>query len=142
MCTKPDRQQIKLILIDWLKAAASLLDDILYVVIFIVLLRIFDIEISLPMAILLGLLLLIFIFFVNKFIISSFRIRQVTGAEGMIGKIGTAVQPLAPAGTVFICGEHWKAKTVDKDIQADEEVEVVGLEGLVLLVKRKERESI
>jgi len=92
MCTKPDRQQIKLILIDWLKAAASLLDDILYVVIFIVLLRIFDIEISLPMAILLGLLLLIFIFFVNKFIISSFRIRQVTGAEGMIGKIGTSAR--------------------------------------------------
>lgn len=139
MQNKPDRRHIKSILIDWLKAAASLLDDVIYVVLFIVLLRIFNVEISLPVTILLFLLLLVFIIFMNKFIVSSFRIKQVTGAEGMIGQMGKVVHPLNPIGMVFVCGEHWKAKAVDQDVPAAEEVEVVGLEGLVLLVRRKQR---
>jgi membrane-bound serine protease (ClpP class) len=33
----------------------------------------------------------------------------VTGSEGMIGEIGTAVTPLAPDGKVFVRGEYWNA---------------------------------
>ena len=37
------------------------------------------------------------------------RNKVVTGAEGMLGEIGTAVTPLAPGGKVFVRGEYWDA---------------------------------
>jgi membrane-bound serine protease (ClpP class) len=37
------------------------------------------------------------------------RLKVDTGAEGMIGKVGTAVTELAPEGKVFVHGEYWDA---------------------------------
>jgi membrane-bound serine protease (ClpP class) len=37
------------------------------------------------------------------------RNKVVTGAEGMLGEIGTALTPLAPDGKVFVRGEYWNA---------------------------------
>ena len=39
---------------------------------------------------------------------------------------------------IKVKGEYWKAKSVEGDIKAGEKVEIVGVEGLVLKVKRKE----
>jgi membrane-bound serine protease (ClpP class) len=37
------------------------------------------------------------------------RNKVVTGPEGMLGEIGTALTPLAPDGKVFVRGEYWNA---------------------------------
>jgi membrane-bound ClpP family serine protease len=58
----------------------------------------------------------------------------------MTGAKGTVVVPLTPVGTIMIMGEYWKAKSLDGDIDVDENVEVVGLEGgLRLKVKHEGR---
>jgi membrane-bound serine protease (ClpP class) len=72
-------------------------------------------------------------------VIPSFHRKQVTGREGMIGEQGKVVKPLTPVGFITIKGEYWSAKSVDDSIEVDEDVEIVGLEGLTLRVKRKDR---
>jgi membrane-bound serine protease (ClpP class) len=57
------------------------------------------------------------------------------GAEGMIGVIGTAVGPLAPAGTVRVRGEYWTAEC-DEVVDPGTSVEIVAVEGLRLRVRR------
>ena len=57
----------------------------------------------------------------------------------MLGVQGRVVKPLNPVGTIVIKGEHWRAKSVEDSIEVDENVEVVGLGGLTLNVKRKGR---
>ncbi len=51
----------------------------------------------------------------------------------MIGLEGKAIEPLMPNGLISVKGEYWKAKSVG------ENVEIVGLDGLTLRVKRKKR---
>jgi membrane-bound serine protease (ClpP class) len=63
--------------------------------------------------------------------------KQITGREGIIGEQGKVVEPLTPVGVITIKGEYWSAKSVDDIIEAGENVEIVGLEGLTLRVKRK-----
>ena len=72
-------------------------------------------------------------------VIPSFHRKQVTGREGMIGEECKVVKPLTPVGLITIKGEYWSAKSADDSIEADENVEIVGLEGLTLMVKRKGR---
>jgi membrane-bound serine protease (ClpP class) len=64
--------------------------------------------------------------------------RSVAGAEGIIGANGRVVDEIRPGsrGKVFVAGEYWDAVS-DKDMGTDEEVEVVGIEGLLLTVRRK-----
>jgi membrane-bound serine protease (ClpP class) len=59
--------------------------------------------------------------------------RAATGAEGMIGKVGTALTDLAPEGRVKVLGQIWHAEA-SHDIQAGEAVEVTGTRGLRLEV--------
>lgn len=61
--------------------------------------------------------------------------RPMTGAEGLIGEIGVARTLLAPAGTVLVHGELWTADG-DEVIDAGERVEVIGVNGLRLRVRR------
>jgi len=63
--------------------------------------------------------------------------KQITGREGMIGLEGKVVTPLAPEGVIKVRGELWKASSTEASISTDEEVIVVRLEGLKLLVRRK-----
>ncbi len=52
------------------------------------------------------------------------------------------IQELTPSGLVKTRGETWKARNVEgNNLPADREVEVVGQEGLVLLVKPMEEEK-
>ena len=77
-----------------------------------------------------------------KLIAPVLKREQVTGGEGMIGLEGRVVTPLTPEGVIKVRGELWKAYSTDASISADEEVIVVELEGLKLLVKRKDVEII
>jgi membrane-bound serine protease (ClpP class) len=57
------------------------------------------------------------------------------GAEGMIGALGEARERLAPAGTVVVRGEYWTAES-EEVVDAGERVEVTGVDGLRLRVRR------
>jgi membrane-bound serine protease (ClpP class) len=65
------------------------------------------------------------------------QLRRITfGEEALIGGAGTAVTALAPEGLVLLGGEQWSARSVEGTVGSGERVEVVGREGLRLLVRR------
>jgi membrane-bound ClpP family serine protease len=61
----------------------------------------------------------------------------LTGAEGMIGMTGRVTRALKPQGIVKINDEYWNAIAPDGDLEVGGEVEVVGIDGLTLEVKKK-----
>jgi membrane-bound serine protease (ClpP class) len=67
--------------------------------------------------------------------IRTMRTKPVTGREGMLGARGTARTAIAPAGTVEVHGELWQAES-DPPLQAGDPVEVIGIDGLRLRVRR------
>ncbi len=122
---------------DWLIVLLLMLDEVAALVLVLVVLWFFKIRISLPIVITIALLLGTFVFITHKVIIPSFHKKKVTGSEGMVGLEGQVIEPLTPLGVVHVAGEYWKAKSVGGDIAADEEVEILGLNKLILEVKRK-----
>ena len=131
---------LKSTLRDWLKVLILLLDEAVVVVLVILALHFFEIRIPLSVTIPLALVAGIFVFILHVAVIPSFHKKQVTGREGMLGLQGKVVEQLRPSGVVTVQGEYWKAKSVDSDadnnIEIDEDVEIVGTDGLTLLVKR------
>lgn len=67
----------------------------------------------------------------------AMRRKVVTGQEGMIGMVGRATQPLAPAGTVFVNGELWSA-IAESPVDKDASVVVTGVDGLILKVRKED----
>jgi len=124
---------------DWLIVGLLLLDEVAALVLVLLVLWFFKIRISFEIVIVIALLLGTFVFITHKVIIPSFHKRRVTGSEGMVGLVGEVIEPLAPVGIVRVEGELWKAKSVDEDIVAGEDVEILGLKRLTLEVKRKDR---
>jgi len=124
---------------DWGKVLILLLDEAAVIVVILLILHFLGIQISLPLMIGGGIIVGIFVLIIHIAVIPSFHRKQVTGREGMIGEQGRVVEPLNPVGAITVKGEYWSAKSVDDSIEADENVEIVGLEGLTLRVKRKGR---
>lgn len=60
--------------------------------------------------------------------------KAISGTEGMIGEIGTAVEALNPAGRVFVHGEYWNAAAASP-IAAGAAARVVAIDGLRLSVE-------
>lgn len=71
----------------------------------------------------------------------SLRRPHATGAESMVGATGVALSPLAPLGQVKLHGETWKARTEEGELPKDERVEVLGTDGLTLIVRRQEKKE-
>jgi len=65
---------------------------------------------------------------------------QLSGVHELIGLVGRTATPLAPEGRVFVRGEYWTARA-DGDVPAGVEVEVTGVEGMRLRVRRAGAES-
>ncbi len=122
---------------DWLKVFLLLLDEIALGGLILLGLWFFGIRIDLSMVIVIVLLVGLYAFVSHKLIIPSFHKQKVTGSEGMIGLEGEVIEPLTPLGVVRVKGEYWTAKSVAEDITADKDVEVLGVDGLVLAVKLK-----
>ncbi len=78
-----------------------------------------------------------FFLFALTMVIRAHRRRPQTGQEGLLGERGKALTDIAPEGTVEVLGEIWRAFS-DQQIKAGEAVEVVGVEGLRLKVRREE----
>jgi membrane-bound serine protease (ClpP class) len=134
-----NKKSTKATVTNWLKVIAFLLDDLAALLIIILILYFLKIQIPLPIIITAAILLGILLVIINRTIIRDFRIKPVTGQEGMIGQLGSVIKTLSPIGTVIVGGEHWKAKSVDGEvIRTDETVEVVGVDRLTLLVGRKQ----
>jgi membrane-bound ClpP family serine protease len=112
-----------------------LLDDLAAIALVFLVLWVLGIEISLPFAVTIGVLLGIFVFIVHKAVIPALSKRKITGKEGIVGLQGEVIEPLAPGGLVKIGDEYWKAKAVEGSIDAGETVEVVKIEGLRLKVR-------
>lgn len=63
--------------------------------------------------------------------------KQVTaGLPSMMGTVGKAASPLEPEGLVKIKSELWVAKTDTGNIKKGENIEVVGEDGLRLVVRK------
>jgi membrane-bound serine protease (ClpP class) len=64
------------------------------------------------------------------------KLRPTTGAESLIGRHGVVQAPLEPEGTVWVAGEVWSAVADDGPLASGERVDVVGVAGLRLHVRR------
>jgi membrane protein implicated in regulation of membrane protease activity len=70
---------------------------------------------------------------------STFLIRPKVAAETVIGNGGKVTKRLAPEGYVKVQGVLWKAMCVESELEVDDEIVVVGIEGLRLIVSPKVR---
>jgi membrane-bound serine protease (ClpP class) len=77
-----------------------------------------------------------FAFIVSKGIAIQYR-RPATGMESLVGKTATARTALSPYGTVFLFGERWEAALQEGTAQPGDQVEVIGSEGMRLVVRKK-----
>ena len=137
MCKRFDIHLIKRAITDWGKVLILLLDEAIIVAGIIFALRFYEIIIPLPITITIAIIGGLFVFIIHVAVIPSFHRKKVTGREGMTGLQGRVVEPLTPFGTIIVQGEHWKAKCLSDKIEVDEDVEIVGIDGLTLTVKRK-----
>jgi len=64
-----------------------------------------------------------------------------TGKEALIGSIGVAVTDLKPKGEVRVNGEFWEALSKESSITVGHTVEVVGMQGMFLVVKPSEEKA-
>ena len=124
---------------DWIMVLASLLDDAAIALLVLLILWFLKIPISLPVIIFLVLLFIVTVFIMHRLIIPTLHRKITTGSEGMIGLKGDVIEPLTPDGVIQVSGEYWKARSIDENIAVGEQVEIVGLDGFVLKVKRKMR---
>jgi membrane-bound serine protease (ClpP class) len=67
----------------------------------------------------------------------TFFIRPKVAADNLIGSEGRVTSPLAPDGYVKVQGVLWKAICNESELGVGDEVEVIGMEGLRLIVKPK-----
>jgi len=72
--------------------------------------------------------------FLLALVVKARRHKVVTGAEGMIGMIGTALEELNPVGRVLVRGEYWTAVAPARVIPGTR-VAVRGVENLLLRVE-------
>jgi len=78
----------------------------------------------------------LFFAFIVAAAVRSLSWKPKTGREGMVGSVAVARTRLAPKGQVFFDGAYWNAIS-DEVIEEGEQVQVIGIEGLTLRVKRK-----
>jgi membrane-bound serine protease (ClpP class) len=121
----------------WLFVLASLVDDALVLVLVFLALWYFHVRITWTIIMVIAVAMIGFVFLMHKAVVPALRRRKVTGGEGMIGMTGRVTQPLAPKGMVEIKGEYWQATSIEGKIDSSEIIEVVGIHGLMLEVRKK-----
>lgn len=126
---------------DWLMVLLLLLDEAAAVILVLLVLWFFKISIPVWVAVIGALLLGVFAFVTHKVIIPSFHRKKAAGSEAMVGLEGQCVEPLNPIGVVRVEGEYWKATSVDEDVAAGEDVEILRIYRLTLEVKRRGKQA-
>jgi membrane-bound serine protease (ClpP class) len=81
-----------------------------------------------------------FVFVLGKGIRAQ-ALRISFGPEALVGASGRAVTDLTPDGLVQSAGEQWSARCAEGTVAVGECVEVIGRDGLRLLVRRVSQEA-
>jgi membrane-bound ClpP family serine protease len=97
-----------------------------------------SVEETLAVTLIIVALIIAVIFYVG--VKAQFR-RVKTGEEALIGARGIATTDIKPKGEVRVSGEFWQATARDGEIALGQAVEVVGLEGMFLVVKPAEQKA-
>jgi membrane-bound serine protease (ClpP class) len=71
---------------------------------------------------------------------AQFR-RVKTGKEALVGARGIVTTDLKPKGEIRVMSEFWEATAQNATIAAGQEVEVIGMEGMTLVVKPIEQKA-
>ena len=98
-----------------------------------------DINVSLWIIIPSVLFIALFFLFAVSMGLHAQRRKAVTGAKGIIGEKGIVVKMLNPEGQVEVHGEIWKAESEEK-LKKGVKVEVTGIDGLIIKVRRLKNE--
>ena len=122
----------------WTIILISLLDDVVILILLGLAVWYFKITLSWWLWVIIGLGLAGFIFIRTWAVLPALRRKKISGAEGMIGEACEVIQPLKPEGTVRLGIEYWHAVSLEGDIEAGEQVEIVRLDRLKLEVKRRQ----
>ncbi len=102
-----------------------------------------EFDIMLPASVLIGVMVAWAAFAVSLFVFTTRTLKrqQVVGLPTMIGSRGKVASLLAPEGLVRIRGELWGATSAQGNVNTGEEVEVVGENGLKLVVRKVSRKK-
>jgi membrane-bound ClpP family serine protease len=96
-------------------------------------------DINLSVNVLIGVMVAWGVFSVTLFILTTRILRKQVpaGLPSMVGTRGKATGKLSPEGMVRIKGELWTATASNSNIVAGDEIEVVGEDGLRLVVEKR-----
>ena len=97
-----------------------------------------EFDINLPVPVLIAVMVAWSIFSVSLFIFTTKTLKKQVpvGLPSMIGTKGKVASPLTPEGLVRIKSELWVATTDEGDIKKGDNIEVVGEDGLKLVVRK------
>lgn len=93
-------------------------------------------EVSVPLVVALSGVSALFFAFVVAKALRAQKTQPVTGKEGLVGRRGRVKERLDPEGIVLVAGERWQAVSLEGPIDVGEEVDIVGVEGFRLHVRR------
>jgi membrane-bound serine protease (ClpP class) len=65
-------------------------------------------------------------FLLNR-VVRAHRLRPMTGEEGLVGEVGTALSDINPTGKVLVHGEYWDARSTAAPIASGARVRVVAI---------------
>jgi membrane-bound serine protease (ClpP class) len=97
-----------------------------------------SVELTLGVALIFVAAIVAVIFYVG---VKAQFIRVKTGREALIGVKGTATTDLKPKGEVRVMGEFWEAVAKDGEVALGQAIEVVGMDGMLLVVKPTEQKA-
>jgi membrane-bound serine protease (ClpP class) len=97
-----------------------------------------SVELTIGMTLIIVALIVAVIFYVG--VKAQFK-KVKTGKEALVGSKGIATTDLKPNGEVRVIGEFWQATAKDGEIATGQTVEVVGMDGMFLLVKSAEQKA-
>ena len=97
-----------------------------------------SVELTLGITLIIVALIIAVIFY---FGVKAQFIRVKTGKEALIGAMGTATTDLKPKGEVRVMGEFWEATAKDNEIVNGQVIEVIGMDGMLLVVKPAQQKA-
>jgi membrane-bound serine protease (ClpP class) len=65
----------------------------------------------------------------------AYRAQPRSGTDGLLGDVGVVKERIDPEGLIFVHGEYWRATATER-VEPGEKVEVLGVDGLTLQVKK------
>jgi len=95
-------------------------------------------NVSVPLVVGMGVFLGATFFVVVMIAVRAMKTPIHTGRESLDGLMGTAVTEINPSGIAQVAGEQWSAKLAEgaEAVKAGERVEVVGTEGVKVVVRK------